>query len=133
MITDAIINLGQLLMSFILDLLPDAAPDWLLDLSGDVARIVGTIDTYTVWVPWDALRVVAIGLMAFWAIVFAIKLVLKLISHVPLMAATADGKEIRHVFRFIVRFSRSVVWPCDWKGAKRRKSHGQTTGTHIAT
>lgn len=85
MITDAIINLGQLLMSFILDLLPDAAPDWLLDLSGDVARIVGTIDTYTVWIPWNALRVVAIGLMAFWAIVFAIKLVLKLISHVPLI------------------------------------------------
>ena len=59
MITDAIINLGQLLMSFILDLLPDAAPDWLLDLSGDVARLTrirfgfhGTRSAWSLLVSW---------------------------------------------------------------------------------
>ena len=83
MITQKIIELGLSISSWFLGLLPQHAPDWLVDSGDGIAHILKVINSWTVWVPWNVLKVVCIGLMAFWLVIWLIKLLMRVWSYVP--------------------------------------------------
>lgn len=89
MITDAIINLAMIVASWFVSLLPGDLPDWLATSVTGVATLVSQVLSWTVWIPWQALKVIVIGLFAFWLIVFLVKLTLKIWSFIPFIGGTA--------------------------------------------
>ena len=89
MITDAIINLCMSIASWFMSLLPTDLPDWLDSAVTGISTLVSQVQSWSVWIPWNELKIIVIGLFAFWGIIFLVKLVLKIWSFVPFIGGTA--------------------------------------------
>lgn len=85
MITNAILTLARYAFRWTLALLPGNGnlPTWLSEVTSGIARIVSGMASWSVWVPWTQLAIIAVSLFTLWGFSFTTHLIQKLISHIP--------------------------------------------------
>lgn len=85
MITNAILNLAKFSFGWFISLLPGNGnlPTWLDEVTTGISRIVSGMASWSVWVPWSQLTVIAVSLFTLWGFSFITHLTQKLISHIP--------------------------------------------------
>lgn len=88
MITNIFIRIGFTVGSFFLGILPQSLPDWLMSPLEGIAALAGGVQSWSVWLPFSQLRIISLGLLAFWAVIFFVKLFLKVWAFIPFIGGS---------------------------------------------
>lgn len=85
MITNALLNLAKFAFRWFLAALPGNGnlPTWLSEVTTGIGRIVSGMASWSVWIPWQQLTIIAVSLFTLWGFSFFTHLVQKLITHIP--------------------------------------------------
>lgn len=86
MITEALISFGTGFVSFIAGIFPHwTAPDWLTGFGSQIQSILNPAQGLGVWLNFGLAGTVVVAVVGTWIVCFGIKLLLRIVSYVPLV------------------------------------------------
>ncbi len=71
MITDELFNTFIALAGFLFNLIPSPVPGWLVSSAASVGYILGWCKSYSIFIPWDTLLYMTLGLFSTGFVYFA--------------------------------------------------------------